>query len=289
MSPRKRRLVTCIFCGDEDVPGSKEDVIPLWLANKMAYYSVEAQKAQGKPGDKANYVHYVYADPDQLTRDTEKNAMGENATSVTPVGQIPKAFILPDVCATCNGGWMCNLEEVARKLIPGFLEGRVKTLDPFEQLILAMWVMKTCIAYDATNDERLIPVEYGSRLLYNLGYPLPGTQVVIGHDGTAVQQGEILHGRTQYPSDGTLVPSVHIGLRFDHFMCYMAFNLVDRNDTREQKTRIIDFEDSRLTEIWPPKGRLSWPSEAALASSAATGGAQETVSETPDEAVVDPS
>ncbi len=286
---KKPKLIDCIFCGETQVPRAKEDVIPLWLANKMAYYSVQAQKAQGKAGDKADYVNYVYADPDQLTSDTEDKTMGKNATSITPVGHIPKAFILPDVCATCNGGWMCNLEEVAGKLIPGFLEGRVKTLDPFEQLILAMWVIKTCIAYDATNDERFIPPEYGSRLLFTNGFPLLGTQVVIGHDVRAVQQGEILYGRKEYPLDGILVPSVHIGLRFDHFMCYTALSMIDPKDPRKQITRTIDLKDPWLTEIWPPKGRLSWPSEAALASRPATSGAQEAVPEAPSGTEVDPS
>lgn len=285
---RKPKLIDCIFCGESQVTRAKEDVIPLWLANKMAYYSVKAQKAQGKPGDKANYVNYVYGDPDELTSDTENNTMGVNATSVTPVGQIPNAFILPDVCTKCNGGWMCNLEEVAGKLIPGFLEGRSKTVDPFEQLILAMWVIKTCIAYDATNDERFIPPEYGSRLLFNNGFPMLGTQVVIGHDGTTVQKGEILYGRKRYPLDGILVPSVHIGLRFDHFMCYMALSMVDPKDPRKQMTRTIDLKDPWLSEIWPPKGRLSWPSEVALASRAPTGGTRVAVADTSDEAEIDP-
>lgn len=264
---RKPKPIDCIFCGDKQVPRAVEDVIPLWLANKMAHYAVEAQKAQGKPANKANYVGYVYADPDQMARDADANTIGANATSATLLGRIPKAFVLPDVCKTCNGGWMSNLEEVAKKLIPGLLEGKSKTIDPFEQLILAMWVIKMCIAYDATNDERYIPEEYGSRLLLNLGYPLPGTQVVIGHDAGTVQQGQILYGRNRYPADGVFVRSVHIGFRFDHFMCYMALNMVDPPDEREQMTRIVEHLDRPwLSEIWPPKGRLVWPSDEAKAT-----------------------
>jgi hypothetical protein len=264
---KKSTLIDCIFCGNEQVPRAVEDVIPLWLANKMAHYAVEEQRAQGKPGDNANYVSYVYAHPDQMAKDADDNTMGANASSTTPIGKIPNAFLLPDVCGTCNSGWMSNLEEVAKKLIPGLLEGRSKTIDPFEQLILAMWVIKTCIAYDATNEERFIPEEYGSRHLFNLGYPLPGTQVVIGHDAGTVQQGQILHGRTRYPAEGVFVRSVHIGLRFDHFMCYMALNMVDPPDEREQMTRILEHLGRPwLTEIWPPKGRLPWPTEEAKAT-----------------------
>ena len=44
---KKSRLIDCIFCGNEQVPRAVEDVIPLWLANKMAYYAVKSKEPKG--------------------------------------------------------------------------------------------------------------------------------------------------------------------------------------------------------------------------------------------------
>src|ERR1039457_1035084 len=64
------------------------------------------------------------------------------------------------VCKACNGGWMSDLETAVSSLLdPVALDGR--PLNPREQALLAIWVMKTALTMDAAQspDDRVIPCE----------------------------------------------------------------------------------------------------------------------------------
>src|SRR5258708_6342379 len=98
----RQRLINCTFCGDQDVPRGIEDVLPLWLANKLGYYA-----QQHHPGTQPSYNSYTYTDLAQFSDDVTG---GTGALTQRHVGAVPKAFKLPDVCVECNGGWMSRLE-----------------------------------------------------------------------------------------------------------------------------------------------------------------------------------
>jgi hypothetical protein len=257
---RKRpRLIDCTFCGDEQVRSSDEDVFPRWLARKLAYLA-----EQHHLGTKASYTNYSYERLADLGT--------ERTTGETLVGDIPTAFHLPDVCVVCNGGWMGHLEETARPLMVGLLTGEQKPLAPFDQFVLAMWTVKTCVTYDAARKTRLIPEEFGSRHLYQLGYPLPGAQVNIGHDPAHVPMGELLHGRR--PLNGRSMASrrgiavdmeaVQFSFQFDCLILQATINYGLDLVHHPEWVVTVPAKPPYLHPLWPPGDRFLWPSDAAL-------------------------
>jgi hypothetical protein len=149
------RLVNCIFCGDQQVPGGEEDVLPRWVGSKLRYY------AQHHPGVEPVYVGYDHDNPSDFRTDVDDRS-GTQATGMDHTGGRPMARKLPDVCMECNRGWMSRLEQSAGLLIPGFLVGESKILTPYDQFNLSTWMVKTCLTYDAARSERFIP-EWVSR------------------------------------------------------------------------------------------------------------------------------
>jgi hypothetical protein len=278
---KKRRLITCIFCGDVDVPGSEEHVIPRWLAKKMAHY---CRQALGDDTAKPHYVNLLYDSTGQLLADHEAGTIGQNAKSRKVIGETPVAYKLPEVCVKCNGGWMERLEDTVRtRLLPGLLEGKTKPLDPYDQLVLSMWTLKTCLAYDAAQEVRFIPADVGSRLLYSNGYPLLYSQVLIGHDHNHKMEGEIRHGRDSRHATDTHCPAVSVSFQFGHFICWAVISMPDPAVVADGGPQLLCLgptDNSKFVQIWPPvPRRLDWPSDAAKAARRPTSGTQETVTE----------
>jgi hypothetical protein len=52
------------------------------------------------------------------------------------------------VCSACNNGWMAALEDRARPILVGMLDGRACTLDYEAQQTLAAWAAKTLAVCD---------------------------------------------------------------------------------------------------------------------------------------------
>jgi hypothetical protein len=237
----------------------------------MAHYT---RKALGDQSAKPRYVNFTYDSPEQLMADQKANQVGENATGRKVIGEKPVAFKLLNVCKKCNGGWMERLEYAVGRLIPGLIEGETKSLDPYDQLVLSMWIMKTCIGYDAVQEESFIPNDVGSRRLYMNGFPLLYSVVQIGHIPDIKLDGEILHGRdTTRLNTNPDCPAVSVGFRFGHFEIFVSFNMPTAEALASG--HIIDgtglAENSYHVEIWPPKsGRIEWPSEASKVSRQAT-------------------
>lgn len=66
------------------------------------------------------------------------------------------------VCATCNNGWMNNLEEGVRSFLPALIRGGAVRLDNDDQHALAAWSLKTMLMYQHTHrpkDQTAIPAE----------------------------------------------------------------------------------------------------------------------------------
>lgn len=254
-----------MFCGDVDVPRSKEDVIPHWLAEKMAYYT---RQALGDQNAKPKFVNFTYDSPELMVADQKANQIGENARGKKTIGEKPVAYKLPNVCKKCNGGWMERLESAARRLIPGLIEGETKSLDPYDQLVLSMWAMKTCVGYDAVQEESFVPSVMGSRLLYKSGYPLLHSLVYIGNFPNVTLDGEILHGRdTRHLHDNPDCPALSVGLRFGRFEVFTIFNLPTAEAVASGRPIELltgPTDDRNRRRIWPPCGeRIQWPSDVA--------------------------
>jgi hypothetical protein len=76
---KPRETVDCTLCGDKAVPRSREDVIPRWLAEKLAYFA-----RQHHPGQEATYEDYSY---ERLS-----DFGAPNYVAARKIGDIPTAF-----------------------------------------------------------------------------------------------------------------------------------------------------------------------------------------------------
>lgn len=252
MSPRNV-VIDCTFCGDKSVSRGKEDVVPLWLARKLAYIA-----QMHHPESMPTYVNYGF--------DNLADFQAGNASSAIPSGAIPAAYKLPDVCKECNNGWMSRLEEAAKHLIVGLLMDEQKFLAPYDQFILSTWMVKTCLTYDASLIPRYIPEAIGTRRFYEFGYPLPAFEVQIGHDPKHISQGEFVHSRmlVAVPQpDGAEIKAVLVAFQFDHLILNTCINLIDEvpEDVVLGVANLLD--SPRFERIWPIRRRLLWPSDAA--------------------------
>jgi hypothetical protein len=169
MSPRKRKLITCIFCGDENVESSGEDVFPKWIANKLQHVAHERH-----PEHPPDYTEHSYSNIQDFSDDMTGGQPGLRATDQKHRGAKPLIDRLPDVCTPCNTGWMSRLESNVNLIIEGFIFGRDKIIHPYDEFVIATWVTKTCLTYDAGHTNPWIRPEMGSRRFYETGSPLFG-------------------------------------------------------------------------------------------------------------------
>ena len=81
------------------------------------------------------------------------------------------------VCATCNNGWMNDLEEEVRSVLTALITGRPTTVSQQQAQSLAFWVAKTCVMAELTHPESAAtsPSEYMS--MYEHRMPLPGMKI----------------------------------------------------------------------------------------------------------------
>jgi hypothetical protein len=129
------KVRTCIFCGR--TPLTKEHVVGDWARR--------------------------FADSDQRPIlqlcDREGEARDEREWTARAYDRQARV-----VCASCNNGWMSDLEtQVSLLLAPDTLDGRPLCHD--EQTLLATWAMKTALVLNAaeTPDRRVIPSEVARR------------------------------------------------------------------------------------------------------------------------------
>ncbi len=140
----KRR---CVFCGGKDL--TKEHVWPAWLA--------KATQAQAKM---ARHVNWAEVQDDVHER--------------SPFTAPPFHATVRRVCATCNHGWMNDLENQAKPALLPMLEGRGRTLYPATRKTLALWAWKTVMMFEfaSSDSPRAIPDEH-YRWLYERREVLP--------------------------------------------------------------------------------------------------------------------
>lgn len=196
-------------------------------------------------------------------------ATGHSEAGGKPTGAIPVPYKLPAVCEQCNRGWMGRLEDAARLVLVGFLEGKRKLVDPYDQVVIATWATKTTLTYDAARDIRRIPAWQGTRPFFQRGRPLPDTQVRIGHDPDHIPQGELVHGRHFIPLGSVPLDAkaVHTIFQFDHLLIDTIINYGD--DLTKLAHRVWSPDTPKFQQVWPVGPRVLWPSDVALVGRAA--------------------
>lgn len=119
-----RHTTACIFCDATGVKLSKEHLLPKWshsLIPTNASHRTHSTWEHGHP-IRAHHTHSV--------------------SQGTPMTLRPKV-----VCASCNNGWMSNLEAEVRLFLSPLIMGAARTLNPTEIAAITRWaVMKSYVA-----------------------------------------------------------------------------------------------------------------------------------------------
>jgi hypothetical protein len=134
---------TCVFCGTSGL--TLEHAWPRWIAGEL--------------GDGPWNFAQTFEDGDRSW-----------ATSTLDVK-------VRRVCASCNNGWMANLEARAKPLLVHMMNGEARELDADEQELLALWAAKTAMMLGFIHPERrsIAPEQY--QLLHRSQRPPEGTKV----------------------------------------------------------------------------------------------------------------
>jgi hypothetical protein len=111
----------CLFC--DNVANSKEDAWPDWL------------------------IRCVGEDPKSPTRYWR--------STLSPPQEWPGPRVpVKNVCKTCNGGWMSDLENAARRPMGCLLHDLSVSLSPNDQQILATWCCKTAMVFESVKQDK---------------------------------------------------------------------------------------------------------------------------------------
>jgi hypothetical protein len=142
----------CVFCGAR--ANSREHVWPRWLSRLLAKYNPDGQFT------------------------IENTLRPDRRPFAAPQMDLKVAC----VCASCNNGWMADLEGDAQQALSPMIEGWPTTLSGHQQEVAAAWAMKTTLVCARVGG---LPVptffeEADYRAFYASVRPLDGTRVWIG-------------------------------------------------------------------------------------------------------------
>jgi hypothetical protein len=117
----KRPRVLCRFC-DQRGPRSREHVWPDWIGNRLP---------------ERGWTTIV----------------GWSGIETFTEKRIAFTSRLPDVCETCNGGWMRDIEEAVREILAPMMFGaEPTTISPDQQSAIADWVYVRALILQAAAD-----------------------------------------------------------------------------------------------------------------------------------------
>ena len=150
--PKASAPKTCVFCGGK--PLTKEHIWPKWARRKLTSIIQE-------PYWKERMVGPLSHVPQVIAVGGEDREYAEQHSAAPLYSMTTRS-----VCASCNGGWMSQLEEEARPIIEAMLSRQDRTLHEDGQRILAAWAVKTALTFQQTlsPDRRLYPASDYSTL-----------------------------------------------------------------------------------------------------------------------------
>lgn len=230
--PRPKPYPTCIFCGAK--ANSREHAIPKWMAKRLGI-------KEFLPGD--NFGSRV--------------TLRKQPVSFA-------SFRARIFCSSCNTHFK-HLEDSVIPLIVPMATGRVLSIGPENQSLLALWATKTAIALTvATAPEYsdTIPLQHRSSVRFEnrppdtvwVGYlPWRGNTVF------SVGEGDVRHDNGSSGSYRIYGSIFAFGQ-----MAFSVIGFIDSLDSRD----VIDGDRPAVRQFWPPIAPrlIDWPPAAPATS-----------------------
>ena len=225
----------CVFCSG-DGPFTAEHILPEWTARLLGVQRLQVQATRG----------------DDLVKTWQ--AVGTFGTTVKRV------------CAGCNSGWMSELENIAKPILRDLIRSSSpRSLNADEQLVIASWVLKTCVVHECATNQRYF-TDAERRCLFNdeEGHPPIGSVRIwlATHSGRRV--GNILGGPATFSSPtGHKVDAILVTMSIWWFAAQL---LAIRTAPGEELHALAhrNFATAER-EIWPqPASDVQWPPEDSL-------------------------
>jgi hypothetical protein len=112
---------TCVFCGKNDSKPSKEHIIPQWLSRLFPNVMWDIED-----------------------RETKKTFQSK--------GRIELVTKKP--CKRCNSEWLEQIESAAKPILLPLIDGSQSTLNPDEQMIIALWFFTRAVMFDLHGEKK---------------------------------------------------------------------------------------------------------------------------------------
>ena len=231
--------ILCIFCNERG-PRAREDIIPKWYANEFG----------GTPPFLAD--HWTY-EQGNLIRRRPTRTMGSLA-----------ALKLPDICETCNCGWMSGLEDHTKDILLPLMQGSNRVLNFAAQRQISTWVQLKALTLDAWyRKDRRLPASLAHDF-YGRLQPLPYGPVSLGnYESFPIGVGVPYGRRYVTPTTGLSLPVklLRCSLAFKHLFVQSTFGWVE--DTKQPSPPPTLPPVQFLIHVWPPdlrqNGNVLWP------------------------------
>lgn len=233
---------TCVFCGG--TPCTNEHVLPRWLQTSF-------------PDLKQAAALHV--------RETQTTRSARTGTLLDVKAKV--------VCASCNYGWMNDLESGVRPFLPQMITGRDLTLPKAKQSVLATWSVKTILMFQHAHrqqDQTAIPRE-DYIALFRERQPSDIMQALVAYAPPPTNLPENIDLYAEFiciPMSATVriedAENVH-SLASDSYVATLRIgNFVTqliRIGLRDLSLKVTPSPDlSRLVvPLWPTGGRPQWP------------------------------
>ena len=107
-----------------------------------------------------------------LPREPMAHGAGPLNRVMRELGVRPPFLQTVGVCATCNNGWMSQLEQVAQRVLTPFILGRPGQIELEDAAAIAAWVQKTTLT--AADAEDAAPAGIESRTVSSPAGRFPG-------------------------------------------------------------------------------------------------------------------
>ena len=156
---------TCVFCGKNDSPPSREDALAKWIAREFQSGKFEVQRIIHTAPDICDRSTYI-VDSDT----TYKSYDGFGIISRKP-------------CQRCNNTWMSKLEGQAKSILIPLMQDKKPSLTQDERSVIARWFIKTVMVFEFIGGMKERLNYFGSEerhsIMKSLAMPVP-TLVYLG-------------------------------------------------------------------------------------------------------------